>query len=258
MLDNRTFFHLLAFRGTVTNGTTNTAIAGVLDNIIPRAASNNFLFNESLSLVAGIAGGVNASRSRINTPNVREVGLPYIAPISTGITNPSPPNVAYFGENGPKPSVADEVSIEATHTDAAPQIQWAGLWAKRTRQPWTPGDKYRIRGTAAITGVVGSWASGAITLDQNLPAGIYEIQGMDAFGTNLLLARLIFPGGGLRPGIAARNAVSNVPSPLFTDGRLGVFGQFDTVALPQLEIYVEAANTAQEVYLDVVKMSNRR
>jgi hypothetical protein len=114
-----------------------------------------------------------------------------------------------------------------------------------------------VRGTAAITGVVGSWASGAITLDQNLPAGIYEIQGLDMFGTNLLVGRLIFPGGGLRPGAPARNAVSNVPNDLFTGGKLGVYGQFDTVALPQLEIFVEAANSAQEVYMDIVKVSNR-
>lgn len=257
MLDNRTFFHLLAFRGSVTNGTTNTAIAGVADNIIGKAASGAFLFQESLPIRAGVAGGVNASRSRINTPNVRQVGLPYIAPISTGITNPSPLNVADFGDRGPTPSAADEVSIEATHTDAGAQIQWAGLWVKRDKKPWTPGDRYRVRGTATITGVVGSWASGAITLDQNLPAGIYEIQGMDAFGTNLLLARLIFTGGGFRPGCAARNTVANVPNPLFTDGRLGVYGQFDTVALPQLEIYVEAANSAQEVYLDICRIGNR-
>ena len=257
MLDNRTFFHTVAYRGSVTNGTTNTAIAGVADNIIPKASSGAFLFNESLTIRAGLAGGVNASRSRINTPNVRAVGLPYIAPISAGVTNPSPLNVADFGTNGPQPNVADEVSIEATHTDAGAQIQWAALWLRRSVKPWTPADRYRIRGTAAITGVVGSWASGAITLDQNLPAGIYEIQGMDAFGTNLLLARLIFPGGGLRPGCAARNAVANVPHPMFTDGRLGVYGQFDTVALPQLEIFVEAANSAQEIYFDIARVSNR-
>lgn len=257
MLDNRTYFHLAAFRGSVTNGTTNTAIAGVLDNILARAASNNFISPPNVTIRAAVAGGVNASRARINTPNVRQVGLPYIAPINTGITAPSPPNVADFGENGPSPSAADEISVESTHTDAAPQIQFALMWLRFNRKPWTPGDRYRVRGTAAITGVVGSWASGAITLDQNLPAGIYEIQGMDAFGTNLLGARLIFPGGGWRPGCLARNAVNSLPHPIFTDGRLGAYGQFDTIAMPQLETYVEAANTAQEIYFDLVRVGNR-
>lgn len=256
-MDNRTYFHTAAYRGSVTNGTTNTAIAGVLDNILARAASNNFISPDGATIRAAIAGGVNASRARINTPNVRAVGLPYIAPLNTGITAPSPPNVADFGVTGPKPSAADEISVESTHTDAAAQIQFAGLWLSFQRKPWTPGDRYRIRGTAAVAGVVGSWASGAITLDQNLPAGIYEIQGMDAFGTNLLLARLIFTGGGWRPGVLARNAVGSVPSDLFTNGQLGVYGQFDTIAMPQLEVFVEAANAAQEVYFDVVRVGNR-
>lgn len=256
-MDNRTFFHLAAFRGSVTNGTTNTAIAGVPDSILARSSANNFLAPDQTTIRAATAGGLNASRSRINTPNVRAVGLPYIAPLQTGISAQSPPNIADFGIRGPRPAAADEISVEATHTDVAAQIQFALMWLALGRREWTPGDKYRIRGTAAITGVVGAWANGAITLDQNLPAGIYQIQGMDAFGTNLLGARLIFPGGGWRPGCFARNAVASVPDPIFTDGRLGVYGEFDTVAIPQLEIYVEAANTAQEVYFDIVRLGNR-
>lgn len=256
-MDNRTFFHLAAFRGSVTNGTTNTAIAGVLDNILARAASNNFLAPSGARIRLATAGGVNATRSRINTPALRQVGLPYIAPINQTVAAPSPPNVADFGDFGPLPAEADEISVEATHSDAAPQIQYSLMWLKFGRKEPTPGQKYRIRGTAAITGVVGSWASGALTLDQTLPSGVYQIQGMDAFGTNLLGARLIFTGGGWRPGVLARNAVGSIPHSIFTDGSLGVFGEFDSVTLPQLEIYVEAANSAQEVYLDLVRIGGR-
>jgi hypothetical protein len=256
-VDTRTYFHLSAFRGSVTNGTTNTAIAGVADNILSKSPSGAFLAPMGARIVAGVAGGINASRARINTPVLRSVGLPYIAPLNLTVAAPSPPNVANYGPMGPAPAGADEISVESTHTDAAPQIQFAMLWLRFGRRESTAGQVYRIRGTAAITGVIGSWASGAITLDQTLPAGIYQIQGMDAFGTNLMGARLIFPGGGWRPGVLARNAVGSVPHPLFFSGELGVFGEFDSVAIPQLEIYVEAANSAQEVYLDMVRVGDR-
>lgn len=256
-MDNRTFFHLAAFRGSVTNGTVNTAIAGVLDNILARSAANNFLAPKGSSVRLATAGGVNATRARINTPAMRNVGLPYIAPMGTGVTALSPPNIANYTDTGPKPAEADEISVEYTHSDAAPQVGWALMWLAFARKEPTPLMKYRIRGTGAITGVVGSWASGGITLDQTLPAGIYQIQGMDAFGTNLLGARLIFTGGGWRPGVLARNSLSSVPSPVFTNEELGVFGEFDSVTLPQLEIYVEAANTVQEVYFDVVRIGDR-
>lgn len=256
-MDNRTYFHLSAFRGSVTNGTTNTAIAGVLDNILSRSANNNFLAPDKSQIVAAVSGGVNASRARINTPAVRQVALPMIAPMSTGVAAINPQNWAYYGSGGPRPQPADEVSVEYTHSDAAPQIGFALMWWVFGRKQPQPGTLYRVRWTATITGVTGSWASGALTFDQTLPSGVYEIQGMDAFGTNLLGARLIFPGGGWRPGVLAHNTLSTQPIEDFTDGTLGAFGQFDSVNVPQLEVYVEAANTAQEGFLDLVRIGDR-
>ena len=256
-MDNRTYFHLSAFRGSVTNGTTNTAIAGVLDGILSRSSGNNFLAPEGSTIWGAIGGGVNASRQRINTPAVRQVALPMIAPLGTGVTATNPQNLSVYGAQGPRPKDADEVSVEATHSDAAPQIQWALMWWRFGRKEWTPGIRYRVRYTAAITGVVGSWALGAMTFDQTLPSGYYQIQGMDAFGANLLGARLVFPGGGWRPGVLAHNTLSTVPRSEFVDGSLGVFGEFDSVNVPQLEIYVEAANSAQEGFLDLVRLGDR-
>lgn len=254
-MDNRTYFHLAAFRGSVTNGTTNTAIAGVNDNALAKSSTGAFFAPGGCKIIAAEAGGVNASRSRINSPAFRNVGLPYIAPLNTGVTAPSPPNIADYRPQGFRPAETDEISVEATHTDAAAQIQYALLWLAFSRKEPSPGDALRLRFTSTITGVVGSWASGALTLDQNVPAGDYQIIGMDVFGTNLLGARLVFTGGGWRPGVLARNAVGSVPEEMFLNRSMGVFGEFNNTAIPQLEIFVEAANSAQEGYLDVVKIA---
>jgi hypothetical protein len=96
-----------------------------------------------------------------------------------------------------------------------------------------------------------------LTFDQTLPSGIYQIQGMNAFGANLLGARLIFTGGGWRPGVLAMQTLSSVPRQEFTDGSFGVFGEFDSVTIPQLEIFAEGANAAQEGFLDVVRLGDR-
>src|SRR5262245_6363347 len=253
-MDNVTYQHLAAFRGSVTNGTVNTAIAGVQDGILTKAASGAFFAPQNGVIIAGAAGGVNASRARINTPVLRMVGLPYIAPLNTGVTVPSPPNLAWFGDQGPKPFATDEVSVESTHTDVAPQIQYALLWWKFGQLPYPSGMEYRLRFTATITAVVGAWVTAALTFDQNVPAGDYLIPGMDLFGTILLAFRRVFPGGGWRPGVLARNAVGSVPKDLFLDGRMGPLGRFNNTAVPQLEIYAEAANAAQEGYMDVIKM----
>lgn len=255
-MDNETYFHTAAFRLSVTNGTTNTPLAGVADTILTKAASGAFLAPPQSRIRLAVAGGVNASRARIDTPKMREIGLPYIAPLNQTVVVPSPPNLADYGEFGPAPEQDDEINVQSTHTDAAPQIQFAGIWLKFNRREVPTGKRYRLRFTGAIAGVVGSWANGAITFDQTLPASTYAIVGLDVFGTNLYLARLIFAGGGWRPGCLARNAVNSVPLPVFNDGSLGCYGKFRSVNPPNLDIYCEGANAAQEGYMDVVDVGN--
>ena len=253
-MDNRTYMHLCAFRESLAAGSTYTQINGVADQILSLSSSSNFFAPRGATIYAAFGGGTDASRQRINVPNLREIGFPSIAPLGTGTTIASPPNLAVYGDMGPMPNETDEISVEAVHSNVGAHVQWAVMLLKFGHMPVPSGRNYRLRATASVTAVVGSWASGALTLDQNLPAGNYAITGIDAFGTNLLAARLIFPGGGWRPGCMARNSVSSVPHTLFNSGKLGVLGVFNTVAVPSLEVYAEAANSSQEVYLDVTKV----
>lgn len=254
---NRTYFHVAAMRASIANGITNGPLSAVNDNILSVNSAGQFLVPEKLQLRAASVGGINLTRTRINTPSLRYIALPYLAPINTAVAIPSPPNVFDAGENGPMLPPADSIVLEATHSDAAPQVMYGVMFLRQGFKPQTPGVEYRIRLTATITGVVGSWASGSMTPDQTLPSGIYDINGLDAFGTNLLAARLIFPGGGYRPGCIARNAALSIAHPIWTSGALGCYGTFDSVNLPNLEVYVEAANSAQEVYMDVVRTGDR-
>lgn len=246
-------FHLSAMRASVAVGTTFAAITRVSDQQIADNGTS-FLSPEMASIRFAAAGGTNISRSRINTAAMREVSLPEIAPLNNALTIPSPANLADFGSVGVRPNRGDAVGVDAIHTDAGAQVMYALLWWSFGR--WNPpgGKEYRVRFSSAITAVVGSWAGGSITFDQNLPGGKYVVTGMDIFGTNLLAARIVFPGGGYRPGVMARNAITGVPRPEFTNGSLGAFGEFDALAIPQIEVYAEAANTAQVGYLDLVKV----
>jgi hypothetical protein len=249
-----TYFHLCAFFASLTNGSTNAAVAAVQDNWLTRTVANTFTMPRPMKARAAYSAGAFLQRARINTPSFRYVGLPYVGPVNQTLTVPSPPNVYDLGDNGPLIPTVDDISIEHSLLGAAPENELTLLWLQ-DRMVSSPGQaEYRIRYTAAIAGVTGQWASGTMTPDQTLPNGRYAVIGMDAIGTNLVGARLIFAGGGPRPGCLGRNAVNGIYNTLFTSGALGVYGTFDSLAQPNLEVFVSGANAVQEIYLDLIRI----
>lgn len=256
-MQGQNYFHTLAFFGSVTNGVTDMQINMVSDQVVGPNSSNQAIMPQQGQLRAGVAGSANMQRMKINTPSLRTIGLPYIAPVNVGLTVPSPPNVWDPGRLGPVIPKSDAIALQATQGGGAAENAYAALWLAFGQQGIPTGPEYRIRATAAVTCVAGAWVNGALTLDSTLPAGLYAVTGLDAQGTNLLLARLVFSGGGWRPGCLARNALTSIQQPFFTRGDLGVYGTFDSVNTPTMDFLSGGACAAQEVYLDLVRMGDR-
>lgn len=254
---NETFWHLAAYSATLTNGSTNTAVAAVNDQILTRTTANNFILPRPAKLRAIYAAGVSLTNARMNTPSLRTIGLPSVGQINITLTVPSPPNIADWGDYGPMIPTADEISMEHTLGGGAPEVEMDLVWFQFGYKPAPTGPTYRIRYTATITCVAGTWVNGTITPDQTLPAGNYAVVGMDAMGTNLVGARLVFANGGYRPGVLARNTLAGVPHPMFSGMRMGQFGVFDSVNTPTLDALSTGACTAQTIFLDVVRLGNR-
>lgn len=254
---NQTYFHTILFYGSITNGVSNMAIAMANDQIVTPNSSNQALMPMQGQLRAGAVGSANMQRMRINTPSLRNVGLPYIAPVMGALTVASPPNVWDPGRIGPVIPKSDAISLEGTQGGGAAENAWALVWLAFGRQEIPQGVEYRLRATATVTCVAGTWVNGALTLDSTLPAGVYAVTGLDAQGTNLVGARMVFAGGGWRPGCLARNTLTSVPHQLFTRGDLGMFGQFDSVNTPTMDFASTGACTAQEVYMDLVRLGDR-
>jgi len=250
---NETYFHLAAYFASLTNGSTNVAVAAVQDNVLTKTTSNNFTLPKQLQMRAMYSAGAFLTRARINTPSLRYVGLPYVGPVNNALVVPSPANITDYGDNGPILPTVDEISVEHSLLGAAPENEFSLVWLNDGKRMQAGQAEYRIRYTGTITCVAGTWVAGSMTPDQTLPNGRYQIVGMDAIGLNLAAARLVFPGGGWRPGCLARNAANLIPYSLFTSGMLGVYGTFDTIALPALECFSIGACTAQEVYLDLIR-----
>lgn len=254
---NEGFMHLAAFYesqpGSTTLGTLNAANDGILTLL-----SNGVVVPSDADLIGvyGCGAGGFLSALQINNPDFRYVGLPNMPLLNATLAVPAVPNFNLMVDESLRISRVNTTLVQTSNSDAGASVQSAGLVLRFAKRPATPKPRYTLRYTATITGVAGSWVNGVMTPDTTLPAGVYEIQGMDAVGTNLLFARLVIQGATYRPGCVARESVNNYPIHCFRQGKLGAWGSFASINTPTLDIFATGACTAQTVWLDLVRLGD--
>lgn len=249
-----TYWHLAVYSGSVPNTGTNNDVALVTDQVLTKS-NNHAILPQDGQLICAAVIGESLNRVRLNTPAARYVGLPSIVPPIVGTTVPGNPNVVNFADGPLTIPKADEIALEFTQAGAGAETQKGLVIFSFGKRPVPSGQKYRVRGTATITGSTSAWTNGSITLDSTLPRGVYAVVGLQVVGANLFAARLVFPGASYRPGCLGQESVGLYPAPIFCDGTLGIYGEFDSVNTPALDIICLGACTAQTVYMDVVKIS---
>lgn len=251
----QTYFHLGAWFENVAAGVTDSQVNAVQDSILT-ITNNNFLLPARAQIKWVYGAGVGMDRLRLNVPPLRYVGLPSLVPINVTAAVPSPFNLVDLENRPVFVDPIDQVEIDTTNTDAGAQNHFVVAAFAFGRKEPAAGPVYRVRATAAITGSTGTWVNGSMTMDQSLPQGRYEVVGLDLTGTNLIAGRLVFPGASFRPGAIARNSASSLKHPYFDTNSMGSYGFFDFPNLPTLDIFVGGANTAQVIYMDLVRVSS--
>lgn len=246
-------FHILANTKAGTAGATNEDIPAVFDGWASVSGNSHYLLPIDMWLCASYAQGTGLSGMQINAPTLRQISLPQIsalnptaAPISLAPINVLPPGQFRINKT-------DELEIDISNTDAGSQRYIALQWVTDGNVNFSPGQIIPIKATATITAGNLVWGAGTFTLTTGLPAGLYDVVGMDVIGANLVAARLVFPQGGMKPGVLARPTSAIIPHEQFRRGRMGVMGSFDTYAMPGIELFGSAAPTTQTIYMDVIK-----
>jgi hypothetical protein len=197
-----------------------------------------------------------ATRARLISPTLRQMTTPWIRPTAVAIVQGVEAHVADYRANPLRIRALEELQLEALQTSggAAVVVGLAGI-QRSPMMPMPQGDVYTMRGTAAATLTAGAWTLGTVTWQDTLPNGLYACVGFQYFGTTGLAARLIFEEQVERPGCIGAGLVTSQQHPMFSKGGLGVWGRFNANRMPNIEFLGNAADTAQEVYLDFIRIS---
>lgn len=245
--------HTLAWRLSLADATA-TDVTPVTDGIMT-IQNSHFLPQKNYQLLYAYFGAATPSRARFITPTFRQLSTPWIRPINPAIVPTDEPNMADYTANPLLIRGLEELQLEGMQSSggAAVVAAVAGI-ASVPLGPAPAGDIIAMRGTGTTTVTAGAWTNCAITWQDTLPNGQYAVVGLEAIGTTCITARLIFEDQVERPGALGQSLVSGNGPRLFRHGGLGIWGRFTAFRIPSVEFLCNAADTAQEVYLHLIRI----
>lgn len=253
-MERYTVHHTIAWRASIAD-IVAADLAPVTDGIMTQQNSH-FLPQKNYQMLYAYYGGAGATRARFITPTFRQLSTPWIRPINLAIVPLDEANLADYSANPLLIRGLEELQLEAYQTTggAAVVVATAGL-ASVPPGPAPSGDMIAMRGTGTTTVTAGAWTNCAITWQDTLPNGTYAVVGLECIGVTCVAGRLIFEDQIERPGCLGQSLTSGNGPPLFRYGRLGIWGRFNAYRIPSVEFLCNAADTAQEVFLHLLRLA---
>lgn len=246
-------FHLAAF-GVSIAATADTDVPAITDNCL-LIQNNHFVPQNDMQVLFAYATAVTLLRAKIVTPSLRQFSPPFIRPIDNAVSPSSRTPIADYRKNPMTVKALEELAIQATDSAAGPNEMTAMLGLQiGGMTPANQGQIITMRGTGTTTLVANAWTQAAITWSDTLPAGTYQCVGLSGFAATGVGARLIFDQQFFRPGAIIGATGVIIPHPMFMKGELGVWGTFTANRMPNVEFFSTSADTAEEIYLDLIRV----
>lgn len=265
-------FHLAAWYEAQLKGpyqatayTTPQPLAVVMDMYLYGSGSTGFMLPKDFDIVAAYGCSGYMIQAQIQAPSLLRVGYESIRPIQqnpSGFVTPNDPNLMNLTGSQTMLKSGERVVAAGLTANSATEPGVVLLWLCDGSIPIPAGDAYVLRytqGSATGTTTVGQWSPLTPVFDQSIPSGRYAITGIDHWSPTGVAVRIACPGSFYRPGALALSgpfAASGRNHDLFYGTDLGVYGTFDTNALPTLEVLTAAVDSSFEGYLRVVRVGD--
>lgn len=245
--------HTIAWRESIADIVAND-ITPVPDELMA-IQNGHFMPQTDKFLLYAYAGAAGITDARFISPTFRQITNPRIRPINLAIVPVDEPNMADYSQYPLKVRGLEELQLEISQTTggAAVVVGVAGL-ASQPVGPTPNGDIFTMLGTGATTVTAGAWSLVTVTWADTLPNGLYACVGAEFVGATCVAGRLIFEEQWDRPGGLGQSLVSGNGPQLFRKGRLGVWGRFNANRMPTVQFFCNAADTAQSIFLDFIKI----
>lgn len=223
--------------------------------LVPVDGADYLRVDASMPLIIGAHAAIDATvqpRARFVQPSFkRRYGKTAVElPTLSSTVEPASPHA--FNDLRITPIVCqggEKLSVESLNNPAAAADQYVMcIFADSVPAPVSVAGvlPYRFTTTASAL-TADAWNSRAITAEEELEDGWYDVYGGKAISTSAIMARLKFAGSDARPPIGACDTRTDVIHPFFAPGQLGVIGRFHSKNPPTLELLADAADNEVQV-----------
>ena len=216
-----------------------------VDIIVPSAIPN---------LVGVYGNGVNLTRLQLASPSLRRFLNLESSPIDISALPQTP---FRFTDLRADPILLDgEEALDAlTAENGAGATRMNALaWLADGPIDVIDGDVRTVRVTATQTLVAFNWTNGALTFDQQLPAGEYMIVGGRMASAGLIGWRCVLPGNPWRPGGVGVANDGGAEGTIFRVGNFGAWGSFRHNTPPTIDFLSATADSSETGHLDLIKI----
>ncbi|MDD4985361.1 MAG: hypothetical protein PHQ43_06165 [Dehalococcoidales bacterium] len=229
-------------------------IAALVDQHVTTDGDDILVPSWAPNLIGVFAYGVSLTGAQISSPSLRKSLLLDVAPINIGAEPVFPLPMVNRLDNPLALTPGEGLRAKCSEGGAGATVVGTLAFLQGEYEEPPGGEVFTVKATSATTLVAYQWHLCPLTLSQQLEAGRYAIVGMRAEAAGAIAARLVIPGSEFRPGVIACDAGGDDGAGLFREGRFGLFGEFEHTFIPQVEFLSASADTAETVFLDVVKV----
>lgn len=247
-------YHTAAYSASIALTSTNQPVAAINDNVFRVGASNGFVLQEDMMLLAAQAGGTGLANPKLTSPKLAQFSPLFIAPFQTaaawadGMLAAQWPYRAFTFRN------QEEVTAFADNGNAGAQQETIVVYFSNGVEQIPAGEELVLRATSSTAAVAFAWTLVNYTLAQALPEGVYVMVASEVVSTNAVAHRWTFWNQFYRPGMPSSTAFANRQFPGVYWFTLGAMGQFSNVTLPNLEVLAGAADASHTVNIRCIKV----
>jgi hypothetical protein len=249
-------FSLVAYTESQDSSGALVNVAALADQHITTQGDDVVVPDWANKLAGVCAIGATISQAQMTSPSMRAESLLDVAPVSVGAEPVFPLAYVDLWDKPRTLEPGEGLQALVAETAAGAEQETVLAWLQGDVAAAPDGVVETIRCTATATLTALAWSLATLVLSQSLRAGRYAIVGMRAQSAGLLAARLVIPGSQFRPGVIGTDAAGDQPPMKFRRGDMGQsWGEFEHRFVPQVEFLSVSADTAETVWLDVVKVA---